>query len=83
MVKSKSKTPLKFTWAGNVGNELMCSVGKYTLQVWANRNHQWRWSVWERGKVIQESRATGYRRLHTAQLLAESACVALNKGKTA
>jgi len=83
MVKSKSKTPLKFIWAGNVGNELMCSVGEYTLQVWANRNHQWRWAMWRRGKVIRESRVTGFRRLHTAQLLAESACISFSKGEMA
>lgn len=74
-VKSKSKSPLKFTWADNVDREVMCSVGGYTLQVWQNRNKQWRWAIWESGKVIKESRVTGYRSLHTAQRLSESALI--------
>jgi hypothetical protein len=71
MVKGKTKTPLKFTWSRNVGRDMVCSVGRYTLSVYRNRHNFWLWSVYDGSKILRQGRAIGYRRRHTAQRMAE------------
>lgn len=77
MLQSKSKTPLKYTWSRNVGRDMICSVGRYTLSVYRNRHNFWLWAVYDGSKTLLQGRLTGYRRQHTAQMLAESGITSL------
>lgn len=84
MIERKTKPVLQFTWSRNVGRDLVCAVGRYTLSVYRNRHNNWLWSIYDGSKTLQQGRLTGYRRQHTAQKMAEDGIVALKKaGKIA
>lgn len=84
MIKSKSKSALKFEWSGIVDQEVTCDIDDYTLQVWQDWRDDgdfWCWYIWKHNHrgVIKEGRATGCRNLHKAKRLCEEAFVRLER----